>query len=79
MTHELRARFWIEAALAGASGFLCVLTLAWRDWIEGVTGFDPDHGSGALEWAIVGALLIVTLVLGSLARVEWRRPAPAGA
>jgi hypothetical protein len=27
-----------------------------------------------LEWLITGALLLVAVVFGLLARVEWRRP-----
>jgi hypothetical protein len=77
MRRELRARFWIEAVLAGASAFLFVLTLAWRDWIEGTTGYDPDRHSGSLEWAIVAGLFVLTVVFALLARMEWQRPAEA--
>ena len=74
MKRELRHRFWFEAALTFASTLLFVTTLVTREWIEATTGYDPDHGSGALEWAIVAVLLVTTLVLGLLARIEWRRP-----
>jgi hypothetical protein len=47
------------------------------DWIELVTGTDPDDGSGALEWGIAAALLAVALLGGALATPEWRRPRPA--
>jgi len=50
-------RIRLESALAIASGTLCVLTFAWRDWIEAVFRVDPDQHSGALEWAIVAVLL----------------------
>ena len=79
MRRELRARFWIEAVLAGASAFLFVLTLVWRDWIEGTTGYDPDRHSGSLEWAIVVGFLVLAGVFGLLARMEWHRLARAGA
>jgi hypothetical protein len=49
-THLPRALFWIEAALAGAAGFLTVLTLFTREWIEAVFNVDPDGGDGSLEW-----------------------------
>jgi hypothetical protein len=74
MAAQLRMRFWVEAVLAGVSGFLFVLTLAWRDWIEAVFRVDPDHHSGSLEWAIVAALLAITLLATMLARAERRRP-----
>jgi hypothetical protein len=72
---ELPARFWIEAALAATTGVLFVITLISREWIELLTGWDPDGGSGALEWAIVIALAVATAVFGLLARAQWRRTA----
>ncbi len=50
-----------------------VFTLVQRDWIEIVIGVDPDQGNGTLEWLIVGALLVVTITLFTLASYEWRR------
>jgi hypothetical protein len=50
-----------------------VITLVQRDWIETVFGIDPDNHSGALEWLIIGGLLIVTITLFTLASYEWRR------
>jgi DMSO/TMAO reductase YedYZ heme-binding membrane subunit len=69
---EMRRRFWVESVLASCSGLLFLLTLVWRDWIEEVTGWDPDRHSGALESAIVAALLAVTLAFAAAARAEWR-------
>jgi len=43
MRSTVRGRFWLETALASLCGFLAVLTLVWRDWIEALTGFDLDH------------------------------------
>jgi uncharacterized membrane protein len=68
--------FWIEAVLAGVAGFLTILTLITREWIEAVFGVDPDGGNGSLEWLIVVALAVVTIVLAVLARLEWRRTQP---
>jgi len=73
----VRNRFWIEAALAGGSGFLFLLTLVSREWIELVFGAGADGGSGALEWAIVLALMASTAVFGLLARAEHARGAVA--
>jgi disulfide bond formation protein DsbB len=72
MTHRRTTKFWIESLLAAASGLLFVVTLIWRDWIELWFHIDPDQGSGALEWSIVGALLALCLVTATLARLEWR-------
>ena len=77
MTRRLGARFWIEAALAALCGLLFVLTLVWRDWIEETTGYDPDRRSGSAEWALVGLLLVATIVFGLLARTQWRGRASA--
>ena len=59
--------------MAIVTSILFVMTLVQRDWIEIVFGLDPDHGAGVLEWLIVGAFLVVTLTLFTLASYEWRR------
>jgi tetrahydromethanopterin S-methyltransferase subunit E len=73
MQKSLRARFWVESVLATITGVLFVVTLFVRNWIEVVFGVDPDRQNGALEWAIVGTLLVVTLLFSALARAEWKR------
>jgi hypothetical protein len=65
MTHKRTTRFWLDS-------LLCVITLICRDWIELVFHVDPDHGSGALEWSVVGGLLALCLVSATLARLESR-------
>ena len=75
MSRRARARYRVEVALASLTGFLLVLTLVSREWIEVLFGVDPDGGDGSLEWAIVGALLVSTVVFTMLARAEWRRAA----
>jgi hypothetical protein len=72
-THLSRTLFWIEAALASVAGFLTVLTLFTREWIEALFNVDPDGGDGSLEWLIVVCLAVVTVVFAVLARLEWRR------
>ena len=64
-------RFKIEAVLAAVSGVLGVVTLFWHDWLE-VTGWDPDRHNCSAEWMIAAALLLVALVLGVLARRDYR-------
>lgn len=74
MNGRVRSRFWLEATMGAVSAGLFVLTLITREWIEVIFGVDPDNGSGTLEWAITGVLLLTTLGLLITARTEWRRP-----
>lgn len=73
MRSALGWRFWLEAGMAIATSILFVITFVRRDWIEIVFGVDPDNRSGAFEWLLVGALLVVTITLFTLASYEWRR------
>ena len=75
MRERIRSRFFVEIALATLTAGLFVLTLINREWIELLFGVDPDGGDGSLEIAIVGVLLVATIVFGWLARGEWRRAA----
>ena len=70
----MRQRYWIEAGVAVVSGFLLLLTLVTREWIEALFHVDPDGGSGSLEWLIVGGLVATTVTSGLLARAERVRP-----
>jgi hypothetical protein len=58
--------------MAGATGFLTILTLVWRDWIEGVFGLDPDHHNGSFEWTLVAAGAVLTIIFAALARRTWQ-------
>jgi hypothetical protein len=73
MDAAFRSSFWLEGALSLACGLAAVMTLFWRGWIEALTGFDPDHGNGWAEWMVVAALAVATVLLGAVARREWRR------
>jgi len=69
----LRRRFWVEVAAASVAGILCVITPVWPDWIEIVSGWDPDQHDGTAEWMIALGLLIVGLTMFAAAATEWRR------
>lgn len=73
MRKALRWHFWLETAMAIATSIVFVITLVQRDWIEIVFGVDPDQGNGSLEWLIVGALLVASITLFTLASHEWGR------
>jgi hypothetical protein len=70
---KLRSRLRVETVLAATSFVLGILTAIAPDWIEAMTGRDPDYGSGALEWTITGALFIVAAIAGALAGLDYRR------
>jgi hypothetical protein len=69
---KIRRQFWLESALALACGALAALTLVWRGWIEALTGLDPDHHSGSLEWIVVAGLATCSIVVGRAALNELR-------
>ena len=73
MRKALRHRFWLETGMTILTSILFVITLVQRDWIEIVFGVDPDNRNGAFEWLVIGALLVVTITLFTLARYEWHR------
>lgn len=74
-----RPRFWAEAISATAAAVLASLTLLWPDWIESLTGINPDHGNGSFEWMLVIGLAVVSAALSLLAWREWRRISPTSA
>jgi hypothetical protein len=73
---DVRRQFWVESVAAVVTGVMFVVTALWPDWIERGFEAEPDGGSGALEWILVGALALVTVTLGLLARAEWVRARP---
>jgi hypothetical protein len=67
------ARLWAEGALALITGVMAIVTVFLRDWIEALTGYDPDHHSGSAEWLIIAGLALVCVLASLALRVEWRR------
>jgi undecaprenyl pyrophosphate phosphatase UppP len=62
----------LETVIASISAVLGIMTIFWHDWIEALTGWDPDHHNGSLEWLIVFVLLAIAVTLGLLARHHRR-------
>ena len=73
MRQSLRTWFYLELVSGLTTGILFAASAFNRAWIEVVFRVDPDNGQGWVEWLIVGALLALTVVLGTLAQREWRR------
>jgi undecaprenyl pyrophosphate phosphatase UppP len=62
----------LEIAVALGAGILGILTTFWHDWIEALTGWDPDQHSGSVEWVVVVALLVVAVAMGLVAHRHWK-------
>ena len=76
LIRTIGVRISIECSLALLAASLAVVTLLWRDWIELVFRVDPDGGDGSLEWILVAGAFASSVVLASVAGLEWRRRAP---
>ena len=72
MNARLKVRLWGELVLAAITAVLGGLTAVLPTWIETVFGVDPDHGSGAVEWAVVGACFATCALSLLAARASWR-------
>jgi len=59
------------------TGVMGVVTIFWRNWIEIIFNWDPDHGNGSLEWLIIVGLLVLCVAFYSISRLEVRRLAAA--
>lgn len=78
MERRLRTRLRVEVILAAISAGLFILTLINAEWIEALTGLEPDAGSGALEWLIAAAFLVAAVVIALMARRDYRQLASLG-
>ena len=78
MRRRFRRLFWVEIGLAAITGLLALVTPIVPDWIEFVSGWDPDQHDGSVERMIVVGLFVVMTLMVALAAIEWRRtPATA--
>jgi hypothetical protein len=59
-------------AVALSAGVFGILTIFWHDWIEALTGQDPDHHNGSAEWLVVTGLLAVAITAGLASYRDWR-------
>ena len=62
----------------GDHRYLAIVTPFAPDWIEVVSGWDPDQHDGSVERLIVIGLCCVTALSLLLAALEWRRTQAAG-
>jgi hypothetical protein len=65
-------RVRLESIAAFCAGILGILTIFWHDWIEALTGWDPDQHNGVVEWIVVGVLLTMAVAMGLAARRHWK-------
>ena len=65
--------FRIEVSLGVLTGILGVSTIVWRDWIEALTGWSPDHHNGSAEFGLVAVLLIISVTCAAVARRTHRK------
>jgi hypothetical protein len=68
-----RVRIAIERILGASTFVLGVVTIFWRDWIETVFRFDPDHHSGSAEVGIILGLFVISVAFFLVSRIEVRR------
>lgn len=73
MRRNIGRLFWAETGLAAISGILALITLVFPDWIEFVSGWDPDQHDGSVEVLIAAGLFVVALAMAAAAAIEWRR------
>jgi hypothetical protein len=52
---------------------LAVLTIFWPDWMEALTGYDPDQHDGNGRVAHLDSPLVICAVLALAARAEWTK------
>ena len=81
-TSEQRRRQVVRAVLRTVAtvvfGALTIAFLVEPAWVEGVTGAEPDGGSGAFELALALVAGFATLTTSVGAGLAWRRVLTSG-
>lgn len=70
------ARWRVELVLAAMFAVAATATAIWPTWIESLTGWEPDAGSGEFEVWIVVALAVASAGAALLARRDYRALRP---
>jgi hypothetical protein len=73
MTRSQKALIILENAIGALCAILAAVTIVWRDWIEIIFNWDPDHHSGAAEIGIIFGLALTGGAFVRIARWQNRR------
>jgi hypothetical protein len=72
MEQQSVRRTWIAGVLTAVLAGATIATVIVPDWVEVLFGVGPDRGSGALEWALVLALVTLTAASALVTGHQWR-------
>lgn len=71
-SRSIAIRYRLECLLTIVSGVALLLAVVAPQWLEAVSGLEPDGGSGAVEWGLASALAVSTAMWFLLARHHRR-------
>lgn len=66
-------RSTVGFAVAAVTIGLTIAAIVWPDWVEVLTGYSPDAGSGQLEWGPPIVLLAVCALITMWSGLTRRR------
>lgn len=69
---SIAIRYRVECLLTIVSGVALLLSIVAPQWLEAVSGLEPDGGSGAVEWGLAFVLAMSTTMWFLLARRHRR-------
>lgn len=69
----MKSRPYLEISLASVFAALTVATIIWPMWIENLTGFEPDAGSGQLERTVVAVFAMLSVLALTAAQRDFGR------